>query len=369
MTPTVPYPSRIPSSWVYKAASPVSAVPLQRPSRHSVGSCTGSRPRSATPPLLGRSSSQGRDGRDGRGAENRQPNRPPKGQGQGPRKIRESRGHSLEALDFEHKEPRPQKIFATDEAGRTELMHAARDGDLARAVTLLHSGLPVDAADSCKCTALMYATTYGHVAMARCLIEHGASVNALSHDRWTPLIAAVYNGHLSVAKYLLSKAANVECSDDRGWTALMHVAFNGKVDILKCLLENRAETERQDNEGRTPLVYAAFGGHLESVKLLLAASQRGAKCRLDGDGPCSMALMFAADKGHMEVVRTILDATFISVRARASALELANFHGHHEVAQLSAYISLAARVKKTRKALDLGKAPLAERKRLWSNPG
>ncbi|CAE7908315.1 ANKRD50 [Symbiodinium necroappetens] len=244
--------------------------------------------------------------------------------------LKKSRGARAQSPD-EAAEPMAvlrRVEFTTDEAGRTDLMHAARDGDLVRASTLLCAGLPVDATDSCKCTALMYATTYGHVALARLLIEQGANVNALSHDRWTPLIAAVYNGHLPVAKYLLSKGANIECADDRGWTALMHVGFNGKVDILQCLLEHHADTERKDNEGRTALVYAAFSGHLQSVKLLLAATKRS-----DGaDGPCSLALMFAADKGHMDVARTILDTTFVSVRARASALELANLHGHHEVA-------------------------------------
>ncbi|CAE7509209.1 ANKRD50 [Symbiodinium microadriaticum] len=328
VTPTVPAlcPSRIPSSWMNNKPS---VTPLSgpgpgtgRPSRHSVGSCAG-RPRSATPPF-GRSCSQDRQRR---GSENRQPLNSNRSASKGLKKSRGARAQSPE----ETAEPMTvlrRVEFTTDEAGRTDLMHAARDGDLVRASTLLCAGLPVDATDSCKCTALMYATTYGHVALARLLIEQGANVNALSHDRWTPLIAAVYNGHLPVAKYLLSKGANIECADDRGWTALMHVAFNGKIDILQCLLEHHADTERKDNEGRTALVYAAFSGHLQSVRLLLAATKRS-----DGaDGPCSLALMFAADKGHMEVARTILDATFVSVRARASALELANLHGHHEVA-------------------------------------
>jgi len=333
VTPTVPAlcPSRIPSSWMNKPSvtplsGPAGPAAPGRPSRHSVGSCVG-RPRSATPPF-GRSSSQDRQRR---GSENRQPLNSNRSASKG---LKKSRGGRAQSPDLEAAEPMAVPVrrveFTTDEAGRTDLMHAARDGDLVRSSTLICAGLPVDATDSCKCTALMYATTYGHVALARLLIEHGANVNALSHDRWTPLIAAVYNGHLPVAKYLLSKGANIECADDRGWTALMHVAFNGKVDILQCLLEHHADTERKDNEGRTALVYAAFSGHLQSVKLLLAATKR-----LDGaDGACSLALMFAADKGHMEVARTIMDATFVSVRARASALELATLHGHHEVAKL-----------------------------------
>mmetsp|Transcript_39996 Transcript_39996/g.74557 ORF Transcript_39996/g.74557 Transcript_39996/m.74557 type:complete len:534 (-) Transcript_39996:116-1717(-) len=324
VTPTVPAcPNRIPSSWAktFAPVAPLTQSRQARPSRHSVGSGLCGLPRSATPPAPCRSSSQGR-----LGAENRQPlNR-----GTSKAGPQRKRGSGI------HSPPKVRKQVETDEVGRTELMHAAREGDLERAEALLCAGLPVDSADSCKCTALMYATTYGHVPVARCLIEHAANVNAQSHDRWTPLIAAVYNGHLLTAKYLLTMGANIECADERGWTALMHVAFNGKIDILQCLIDNRADVEQKDKEGRTALVYAAFGGHLPSVRLLLAASHFAAKGRRDGtpDGPATMALMFAADKGHADIVRALLDASLTSRQSRASALELAQFHGHHEVANL-----------------------------------
>ena len=41
--------------------------------------------------------------------------------------------------------------------------------------------------------------------------------------------------------------------------------------------------------------------------------------------------MFAADKGHSDIVRAFLEASVASAQTLRSALELANFHGHHEV--------------------------------------
>ena len=175
-----------------------------------------------------------------------------------------------------------------DEAGRTPLMHAARQGDVHKALELLRE-CPVDDTDSCRCTALMYAATYGHVSIAEALVDREADVNAQSHDKWTPLIAAVYNGHMHMADFLVSKGADIEFADERGWTALMHVAFNGRLDILRSLLQYGARVERQDREGRSALVYAAFRNHADTVKCLLDAGA-------GAEGAATLALMFAADK-------------------------------------------------------------------------
>ncbi|CAJ1368704.1 unnamed protein product [Effrenium voratum] len=292
---------------------------MPRPARHSIGSCTGTKSPYATPPMPGatppvpcttptvpRSASQSRLGES----------------------RRQSKGEQSPAF----REPK-------DEAGRTQLMHAARAGDLNKTLALLQCGSFVDAIDSCKCTALMYAATYGHAAVAQCLADHAANVNAQSHDKWTPLIAAAYNGHMAVTELLLSRGASIDSADERGWTALMHVAFNGKLDIMKCLLDHGARADQEDKEARTALVYAAFSGHLEGVKLLLANATQSSKntsWRMDGtqDGTAGLALMFAADKGHSDIVRAFLEASVASAQTLRSALELANFHGHHEVAKL-----------------------------------
>ncbi|CAK9061051.1 unnamed protein product [Durusdinium trenchii] len=284
-----------------------------RPSRHSIGSCTTPY---ATPPVPSRSASQGRL------------ERPEKRE----RTVKVAvTGRSSQTGPMTQSHPGTDK----DDAGRTQLMHAVRAGDLQRVTSLLRAGCWVDDTDSCKCTALMYAATSGHVAIAHCLVEHAANVNAQSHDKWTPLIAAAYNGHVSMADFLVSRGADVEYADERGWTALMHVAFNGRQDIVRCLLQYGARVEREDKEGRTALVYAAFGGHLEIVKCFLAYGRlQSGKWHLGGDGAAQLAMMFAADKGHAHVVQAFLDASLASAPTKRSALELANANGHHQVVQL-----------------------------------
>eukprot|EP00438_Fugacium_kawagutii_P027897 Skav231443 [mRNA] locus=scaffold1847:286039:292264:- [translate_table: standard] len=248
-----------------------------QPSRHSIGGSAARTP--PVPHLVRRSSSQGRVGDP--------PTRvsdPPARLSDPPTRVRvaTTRGDGA-VVPAGGCEPK-------DEAGRTQLMHAARKGDLKEVTALLQGGCFVDDIDSCKCTALMYAATYG--------------------------------------------SSDVH-SDERGWTALMHVAFNGRLDILKCLLQRGALVEQEDKEGRSALVYAAFSGHLESVKLLLAYGrlQRGACAtqRLEENHAEGLALMFAADKGHLEIVRAFLDAAVASVQTLHSALELATSHGHRDV--------------------------------------
>eukprot|EP00931_Biecheleriopsis_adriatica_P117654 TRINITY_DN93154_c0_g1_i1.p1 TRINITY_DN93154_c0_g1~~TRINITY_DN93154_c0_g1_i1.p1 ORF type:complete len:736 (+),score=114.18 TRINITY_DN93154_c0_g1_i1:34-2208(+) len=232
-----------------------------------------------------------------------------------------------------------QQARETDDAGRTPLMHAAREGNVAKTEQLLCSGFLVDATDACRCTALMYAATYGHVEVARLLVEHYANVDAHSQDRWTPLIAAAYNGHLTMAQFLLSRGADIESADERGWTSLMHVAFNGNTQTLGCLLDNHAKVDAEDSEGRSALVYAAFNGHLENVRCLLERSDKVRRPSHPGrngrdDGPSGLALLFAANHGHVEVVRLLLEAAAPSGQTQRAAMKLAHDHGHDSVVDL-----------------------------------
>lgn len=105
-----------------------------QPSRHSIGGSAARTP--PVPHLVRRSSSQGRVGDP-------------------PTRVRvaTTRGDET-AVPAGGCEPK-------DEAGRTQLMHAARKGDLKEVAALLQGGCFVDDIDSCKCTALMYAATYG----------------------------------------------------------------------------------------------------------------------------------------------------------------------------------------------------------------
>lgn len=243
-------------------------------------------------------------------------------------------GNCVEGVGLEAKDPSQSPgIDATDEAGRTALMHAAGEGDPEALLQQLEHGATVDATDECRCTALMYAATYGHREAVKCLVEHGAAVEATSKDGWTPLITAAYNGHLEVVDFLLSRGARIEASDERGWTSLMHVAFNGDNQTLRCLLESKAHVDALDSDGRTALVYAAFNGHLENVRCLLQSSGKE-NYEPPVDGARDTALLFASIHGHVEVVRALLEVAAASQETRHAALKLAADHGHHAVVEL-----------------------------------
>lgn len=105
-----------------------------QPSRHSFGGSAARTP--PVPHLVRRSSSQGRVGEP-------------------PTRVR------VATTRDEAVAPAGAGCEPKDEAGRTQLMHAARKGDLKEVAALLQGGCFVDEIDSCKCTALMYAATYG----------------------------------------------------------------------------------------------------------------------------------------------------------------------------------------------------------------
>jgi len=226
---------------------------------------------------------------------------------------------------------RQDSVQVLDEAGRTGLMHAAREGNITSLQHQIATGAAVDAIDECKCTALMYAATYGHVDAVLCLVEQGAAVEATSQDGWTPLITAAYSGHVNVVRCLLANGANIEAADERGWTSLMHVAFSGDTESLRCLLEHRANVGVLDSDGRTALAYAALNGHTENVRCLLQESDKS-PTGMEGvswsDGQRDMALLFAAIHGRAEVVRLLLEGASTAPETRRAALKLAADHGH-----------------------------------------
>jgi outer membrane protein assembly factor BamB len=84
------------------------------------------------------------------------------------------------------------------------LFEAARNGDRARVVQLLDSGVDVNARARYDVTALAFAASRGHLDLVRLLVERGADVNVVDTFYKTRAVdGAVGNGHSEVAIYLL----------------------------------------------------------------------------------------------------------------------------------------------------------------------
>ena len=75
----------------------------------------------------------------------------------------------------------------------SELIEAARAGDLDKARSLLAAGAAIDARDETGRTPLMLAAHAGNLSLVAALLAAGADVNASADGGWTAISLAVYN--------------------------------------------------------------------------------------------------------------------------------------------------------------------------------
>ena len=94
----------------------------------------------------------------------------------------------------------------------SELLTAARRGDLFKVKALLAAKADVNETRRDGATALMAASTTGHQAIVRKLLDAKADVNARMINGATALMAAAAVGNLQVVSALLGAGANVNAT-------------------------------------------------------------------------------------------------------------------------------------------------------------
>lgn len=109
----------------------------------------------------------------------------------------------------------------------TELLAAARIGDVDSLQQLVRSGVDIHYRDGWHTTALMVATSHGHTESVRFLIENGADPNERSRFNATPLICAAKSGRMAIVKYLIENGAVTSLTDENELTAADHARQNG----------------------------------------------------------------------------------------------------------------------------------------------
>ncbi|MDR1261457.1 MAG: ankyrin repeat domain-containing protein [Rickettsiales bacterium] len=141
-------------------------------------------------------------------------------------------------------------------------------------------------------TELLDAAKNGNIEKVKYLVNEGADVDTRDQNCNTPLHLAAYNGHTDTVEALLNaEGINVNAKDNNGATPLHSAIKNNRIDVVEVLL--RAEginINEDDYSGSTPLHWAVYGGNVDIVKALL---DKGASINVvngDGDTPLDLTI-------------------------------------------------------------------------------
>lgn len=182
--------------------------------------------------------------------------------------------------------------------GKTPLMTAARQGDVAAVSRLIAAGADVNAANAGGATALMFATLSGDPLVTSLLVRAGARTDSKAKLGWTALALAAVKGYTDVGEVLLDAGADQGARDAYGWTALMRAADRRRVDFVRLLLDRPGiDLDLRQEDGATVLHIAAAAGDPEVVRLLVA---RGAD-RAAGNRSGQTAADVARTAGHASI--------------------------------------------------------------------
>lgn len=153
-------------------------------------------------------------------------------------------------------------INARTKDGVTPLIIATSKGHRGVVALLLEQGADVTPVDPLGRTALIYAALQGREDLVKLFIDHNVDLNAEAKYRQRPISEAAKNGHLGVVRLLLDNGANPN-------DAIMMAAIFGRAEIVELLLSRGADVNKREELCGSPLVMAASGGHVEVVRLLL----------------------------------------------------------------------------------------------------
>ena len=156
-------------------------------------------------------------------------------------------------------------------------------------------------------TELMNAAKDGNLKAVQAVVQRGADVKERSNKGKRALMFAASEGHLDVAQWLIGQGADVNAADNYGTTALIVAATAGHHDVVKLLLDNNADVLARDDSGGSALVNSVYFGHTKTVQLLLDSFARNKALTLNKrDG--EELLMLAAGLGHVDIVRLMVDS-------------------------------------------------------------
>src|SRR5437867_3567910 len=198
----------------------------------------------------------------------------------------------------------PARAAAPDDTeGWTPLHFAAAKGDAAAVQQLLEHGVPVDVRNANGRTPLYEAAKRGQLQTVMLLVKRGAAVDARAKVGFSPLHIAAEQKQLEVAKFLIASGANVNARNDHGQTPLWQASWqtwHRDGQMAELLIAHGADVRLPDEHGNTPLALAANQDDPSLVKRLLDA---GADVNFRVKG--WSARQIAEQHGHQEVAQIL----------------------------------------------------------------
>ena len=167
--------------------------------------------------------------------------------------------------------------------GRTSLMYAAKQGDIARVTFLLKEGANPNEEDRDLHSVLYWAAVGGNREVIRLLVERGAQLNY--KNRWgnTALHYAASYGNVGAVRVLIEAGANVDEKNQDEKTPLMNTlepsmvrvrtkpSEETKAEIIRILLNAHSDINMKNQQGSTALAMASSSGNVEAVTMLCDA--------------------------------------------------------------------------------------------------
>lgn len=187
--------------------------------------------------------------------------------------------------------------IANDRVEQLEQLLDQHIDKLGEPLALLHAVAPNGK------SALMVASKQGELALVKRLVALGADVNELTKTGGTPFMFAVLGNHLEVARWLHDAGANVNAKGSNGWSAATIAGAKGQADMLRWLVEIDADINAPDVYRFTPLMRAVDNRHAESVRILLEQGSADVQFKDESE---NTALHFAVANKQSAVVKLLM---------------------------------------------------------------
>lgn len=257
----------------------------------------------------------------------------------------------------------------------TQLLHAAKKGDLRLVKDLLSEGVDISCHDRKLMTPLYYAARESHVQVVEFLLGcypvdersfalYCALISAASEARLgcvkellaigaptdykheyyrfeTPLMMAVKCSRVEIASCLIDYGADLEAEDEHGQTALFY-SLDADPGMLNVLIQSGADLNKKNEDGYTLLHYAASENNLSFVSLVVEAGADINLLNNYASTPFSIALRWK----NFTICDYLLKKMTRAARAENLRDELHAYCTHVDMAKVQYLIDRGADVNK-----------------------